>query len=235
MKHRPLNLPHLKLLKTPAADTPKVFLSSESTSATFKDQALLKNIVVFASGSGSNFQSIIDAVQTGKIHARITGLISNKDGIKALDRASSNSIPTAILSENEFFSFKEYSETLLEQLFDWNADLIVLAGFLRKIPDNVIQAYQNRILNIHPSLLPKYGGKGFYGLNVHRSVIESGDTISGCTIHLVSEKYDEGPILDQAKVPVLDNDTPEELAARVLEQEHKLYPQVISDYLKTLN
>lgn len=195
----------------------------------------MKNIVVFASGSGSNFQSIIDAIEAGKIHARITGLVSNKKGIKALERASDNSIPTIILSENEFNSFKDYSDTLLEQLFEWDADLIVLAGFLRKIPNNVIQAYQNRILNIHPSLLPKYGGKGFYGLNVHKAVIESGDPISGCTIHLVSEKYDEGPILDQTVVPVLDDDTPEKLAVRILEQEHKLYPQVISDYLKTLN
>lgn len=162
----------------------------------------MKNIVVFASGSGSNFQSIIDAIQTGKLHARITGLISNKEGIKALERASNNSIPTAILSVKDFNSIEEYSNTLLEQLFEWDADIIVLAGFLRKIPSSVIQAYQNRILNIHPSLLPKYGGKGFYGLNVHKAVIESGDTVSGCTIHLVSEKYDEGPILDQIEVPV---------------------------------
>ncbi len=205
------------------------------TSSTLKDQALLKNIVVFASGSGSNFQSIIDAIQAGKIHARITGLISNKKGIKALERAADHSIPTAILSEKDYPSFEEYSNILLEQLFEWDADLIVLAGFLKKIPSNVIQAYQNRILNIHPSLLPKYGGKGFYGLNVHKAVLESGDKVSGCTIHLVSEKYDEGPILDQVNVPVLDGDTPEELASRVLEQEHRTYPLVISDYLKTFD
>lgn len=205
------------------------------TSSTLKDQALLKNIVVFASGSGSNFQSIIDAIQTGKIHARITGLISNKKGIKALERAADHLIPTAILSERNYPSFEEYSNTLLEQLFEWDADLIVLAGFLKKIPPNVIQAYRNQILNIHPSLLPKYGGKSFYGLNVHKAVLESGDKVSGCTIHLVSEKYDEGPILDQVKVPVLDGDTPEKLAARVLEQEHRTYPSVISDYLKTFD
>ncbi|MFV1883693.1 MAG: phosphoribosylglycinamide formyltransferase [Balneola sp.] len=195
----------------------------------------MKNIVVFASGSGSNFQSIIDAIEAGTLNARITGLISNKQKIKALDRASNHQIPWAVLSESDYDSYDEYCEALLEQLQDWDANLIVLAGFLKKIPANVIQAFQNRILNIHPSLLPKYGGKGFYGLNVHRAVIDAGDKVSGCTIHIVSENYDDGPILDQAEVPVMDQDTPEELAARVLEQEHILYPKVISDYLKTLN
>ena len=195
----------------------------------------MKNIVVFASGSGSNFQSIIDAVEAGTLNARITGLISNKQGIKALDRASTHKIPWAVLSESEYDSYSDYSDALLEQIQDWDANLIVLAGFLRKIPENVIQAFQNRILNIHPSLLPKYGGKGFYGLNVHRAVIEAGDKVSGCTIHIVSEDYDDGPILDQAKIQVLEHDTPEELAARILKQEHILYPKVISDYLKTLN
>ncbi len=195
----------------------------------------MKNIVVFASGSGSNFQSIIDAVESGNLSARITGLISNKPGTKALDRASSHNIPWVILSENDFGSYEEYSEILLAQLLEWDAQLLVLAGFLRKIPSNVIGAYQNRILNIHPSLLPKYGGKGFYGINVHRAVIKAGDVETGCTIHIVSENYDEGPILDQAKIPVLADDTPEKLAARVLQKEHILYPKVISDYLKTLD
>lgn len=195
----------------------------------------MKNIVVFASGSGSNFQSIIDAIEAGTLNARITGLISNKQNIKALDRASNHQIPWAVLSEADYDAYEQYSEALLEQLQDWDTNLIVLAGFLRKIPANIIRSFQNRILNIHPSLLPKYGGKGFYGLNVHRAVIDSGDKVSGCTIHIVSEDYDDGPILDQAEVPVLKHDTAEELAARVLKQEHILYPKVISDYLKTLN
>lgn len=194
----------------------------------------MKNIVVFASGSGSNFQSIIDAIHAGELNARIVGLISNKKGIKSLERAELNRIPHLVISENEFDSFDEYSNTLLNQLEKWNTDLIVLAGFLRKIPPNVIQKFEHRILNIHPSLLPKYGGKGFYGLNVHKAVIESGDTVSGCTIHVVSEEYDKGPILDQAQVPVLETDTPQDLANRVLEQEHIYYPKVISNYLKLL-
>ena len=193
------------------------------------------NIVVFASGSGSNFQSIIDAVHAGKINARIVGLISNKHGIKSIDRAETHQIPTFVISENDFDSYEEYSNSLLKQLKDWDTSLITLAGFLRKIPSNVIREYESRILNIHPSLLPKYGGKGFYGLKVHTAVIEAGDEVSGCTIHVVSEEYDKGPILEQAQVTVYKDDTPQNLAQRVLDQEHILYPKVISNYIKTIS
>lgn len=193
------------------------------------------NIVVFASGSGSNFQSIIDAVQAGRINARIVGLITNRHGIKSLERAESHQIPSFVISENDFNSYEEYSNTLLKQLKDWDTSLITLAGFLKKIPSNIIQEYENRILNIHPSLLPKYGGKGFYGLKVHSTVIEAGDEVSGCSIHVVSEEYDKGPILEQLQVPVYKNDSPQDLAQRVLEQEHILYPKVISNYIKTIS
>lgn len=195
----------------------------------------MKNIVVFASGSGSNFQSIIDAVQDGSLHAHIAGLISNKSGIKALERAEKYGIPALVISENEFHEYLDYEQQLLRQLDNWNTDLIVLAGYLRKIPASIIGAYENRILNIHPSLLPKYGGKGFYGINVHKAVLEAKETITGCSIHVVSEEYDKGPILEQATVHVLASDTPEELAARVLQQEHLIYPKVIETYLNTLN
>ena len=195
----------------------------------------MKNIVVFASGSGSNFQSIIDSVHAGKLNTRITGLISNKHGIKSLERASDNQIPGRVISEADYDSYEEYSKELLDQLQSWNTDLIILAGFLRKIPSLVIQAFEHRILNIHPSLLPKYGGKGFYGLNVHGAVLEAGDLFSGCTVHVVSEEYDKGPILEQAKVQVYKSDTPQTLAKRVLEQEHILYPKVISNYLTSLS
>lgn len=195
----------------------------------------MKNIVVFASGSGSNFQSIIDAVQNGSLHAHIAGLISNKSGIKALERADRHGIPALVISEIDFHEYLDYEQQLLRQLDNWNTDLIVLAGYLRKIPASVIKAYENRILNIHPSLLPKYGGKGFYGINVHKAVLEAKETMSGCSIHVVSEEYDKGPILEQATVDVLASDTPEELAARVLQQEHLIYPKVIETYLNTLN
>lgn len=195
----------------------------------------MKNIVVFASGSGSNLQSLIDAAESGNLNAIISGLITNKKEAKALLRAKKHGIPSLVISEGEFESFEKYEEELLIKLQEWNAHLIVLAGFLRKIPPSIIKVFENRILNIHPSLLPSYGGKGFYGLNVHRAVIESGDTISGCTIHLVSEEYDKGEILDQSKVQVFENDTPEELANRILKEEHLLYPKVISNYLSKIN
>ena len=195
---------------------------------------MLKNIVVFASGSGTNFQSIIDAVQRGDITARISGLITNKDGIKAIERAKKNQIPAKVINPNNLDSEKDFESRLLNQLKEWNADLIVLAGYLKKIPSAVIENYPNRILNIHPSLLPKYGGKGFYGTNVHKAVLKAGEKESGCSVHVVTEEFDEGPVLAQKTVPVLQNDTPEELASRILKEEHKLYPDTIQKHLQTL-
>ena len=186
------------------------------------------NLVVFASGSGTNFQAIIDAVEEGQINGRIRGLITNKDDIPALDRAKNHGIPTVILSPSDFESFASYTKELLSQLQEWDTDLVALAGYMLKIPAAVINEYEGRIVNIHPSLLPKYGGKGFYGMNVHRAVIENDESESGCTVHLVTEEYDEGPILAQRKVPVHDTDDASTLAKRVLEQEHELFPSVIA-------
>lgn len=188
----------------------------------------MNKIVVFASGSGSNFQAIIDAINTGQIRAEISGLIAGKPGIKAIDRAKDADIPVAILQPSAFPSDSDFSKALLEQLREWDPRLIVLAGYLQKIPAEVIREYEGSIINIHPALLPKYGGKGFYGIAVHKAVIDAGDEKSGCTIHLVTENYDEGPFLDRVEVDVLPDDTPESLAARVLEQEHRLLPEVIA-------
>jgi formyltetrahydrofolate-dependent phosphoribosylglycinamide formyltransferase len=188
----------------------------------------LINIVVFASGSGTNFQAIINAVENGQINGRICGLISNKPGIKAIERAKKHGIAFRVLAPSGFSKPSEYSATLLKQLRDWNSELIVLAGYMIKIPAEVIEEYEGRIVNIHPSLLPKYGGKGFYGIKVHRAVIANNESDSGCTVHLVTEEYDDGPILAQRKVPVKETDDAETLAARVLEQEHKLFPEVIA-------
>lgn len=169
-------------------------------------------------------QAIIDEIESGEIRAEIAGLIVNKPEIKAIERAKKFNIPVSIITDkNE----KSFTSKLREQLSDWKPDLIVLAGFLRKIPDSIIKKYQNKIINIHPALLPKFGGKGFYGLNVHQAVLESGDTESGCTVHFVNEEYDKGPIISQEKVPVHASDTPEVLAKRVLKAEHKLLPLVI--------
>jgi len=195
----------------------------------------LKQLVVFASGSGSNFQSIINAVQNGQINARVAGLVSNNADAFSIERARKNDIPFIVLNPLQFESEADYTKELLHQLANWKVDILILAGYLKKIPLSVIEAYPKRILNIHPSLLPKYGGKGYYGMNVHKAVIEAKEKESGCTVHLVSKEYDDGPILGQAVITVHENETPEELAQRVLNQEHKLYPVIIQQYIETIN
>lgn len=193
------------------------------------------NIVVFASGSGTNFQAIIDAVESGQINGQIRGLITNKTGIRAIERARNHGIDHVFLSPTQYPRQADYTEALLEQLRKWDTDLIALAGYMIKVPVEIIREYRGRIVNIHPSLLPKYGGKGFYGDRVHEAVINNDETESGCTVHLVTEQYDEGPILGQHKVPVKDSDDASSLADRILAEEHKLYPEVIAKLANELN
>lgn len=193
------------------------------------------NIVVFASGSGTNFQAIIDAVDAGRINGRIRGLITNKPSITAIKRAQLHDIEHRVLAPSNFKTSEKYIEELLQQLLSWETDLIVLAGYMIKIPTKVIEDYKERIVNIHPSLLPKYGGKGFYGIKVHQAVIDNNETESGCTVHLVTEEYDKGPILAQNKVPVKKGDDASALAARILKQEHQLFPEVIAKLANELN
>lgn len=187
--------------------------------------------MVLASGSGSNFQAIIDATRSGKLQAHITGLIASRDGIGALKKAEANQIPQFVLSPKSYTSETEFAHALLTCIDALKPDLIVLAGYLIKLPATVIQAYPGKIINIHPSLLPHYGGKGFYGMNVHKAVIADKNSTSGCSIHIVTEEFDEGPVVAQATVPVLEDDTPEALAARVLEKEHILLPATIQRLL----
>lgn len=189
---------------------------------------MCKNLVIFASGSGSNFLSIIKAIKNGTLKASVTGLITDNPHAGACTHARNNNIPVSVIPGKNNPSF---SITILEVLNKWKPDFIVLAGFLSKIPESVVELFPNRIINIHPSLLPKYGGKGFYGLHVHKAVLEAGDAFSGCTVHFVNNEYDKGDIIAQQKVPVLPDDTPETLAARVLKAEHKLLPQVISQLI----
>lgn len=195
----------------------------------------MNHLVVFASGSGTNFQAIIDAVQAGRVPAGISGLIADRGEIGAIERAEKNNIPVRVLPPPASVEEEGYVRKLLDQLRRWEPDLIVLAGYLRRIPREVVSAYEGRIINIHPALLPRYGGEGYYGMRVHRAVIENGDAESGCTVHLVNEKYDEGPVIDREKVPVHPSDTPEDLAARVLEKEHELLPRVIRRMLQKPN
>lgn len=188
----------------------------------------MKKLAVFASGSGSNFQAIIDGIEKKEIHAKISGLITDRPNSGAAKRAEKHQIPyVEIVEKNP----ELFSKIAIRQLNTWKPDLIVLAGFLRKVSDEIIHRYPNKIINIHPSLLPKYGGKGFYGLNVHKTVLEAGDHESGCTVHYVNEDYDRGEIIMQQKVNVHADDTPETLAERVLKSEHQLLPNVINKLL----
>ncbi|HKJ34867.1 MAG TPA: phosphoribosylglycinamide formyltransferase [Balneolales bacterium] len=191
----------------------------------------MKNLVVFASGSGTNFQAIIDAVESGVFSARIKGLIVNKNSIQAIDRAKKHNIPVEIIRRKDFNTKEDYIACLRSTLHRWSPDLIVLAGYLRKIPDSIISIFHNQIINIHPSLLPKYGGKGYYGIHVHEAVLANEEKESGCTVHVVSEEYDQGHILGQTKVPVKPGDTPKILQRRILEKEHQLLIQVIKEIL----
>jgi phosphoribosylglycinamide formyltransferase-1 len=185
------------------------------------------NIAVFASGRGSNVEAILHAVQRGELPARVVLLISNTSSAGALELARAHNIPAVHLSPTPFSSEEAYTERMLALLSEHRVDLIALAGYLKKIPGRVIEQYRNRIVNIHPALLPKFGGPGMYGIHVHRAVLAAGETVSGATVHLVDEEYDHGAILMQKTVDVAPNDTPETLAARVLKVEHEIYPQVL--------
>ncbi|MCL1863880.1 MAG: phosphoribosylglycinamide formyltransferase [Defluviitaleaceae bacterium] len=177
-----------------------------------------KNIAVFASHGGSDLQAIIDGCKAGKINARVCVVISNNSGSRALQRARDENIPSLHISEKTHPNGLD--EAIFKILVQYQTDVVFLAGYMKKVPLNVLSAYRNRIFNIHPALLPKHGGKGMFGINVHKAVLEAGDNETGITIHRVTQDYDAGDILEQRKVEVREGDTPETLAARVLEQEH---------------
>ncbi|HFE63930.1 MAG TPA: phosphoribosylglycinamide formyltransferase [Caldithrix sp.] len=187
----------------------------------------MKNIAVFASGRGSNFKHIYQNIQQGKIPAIIKCLITDNHKAGALDFARENAIPTFTISPQEFNSSHKFGQAIMEVLSRFSIDWIVLAGYLKKIPNNVVAVYSNRILNIHPALLPAFGGKGMYGSRVHQAVFASGAKISGVTVHLVNTEYDAGPIVTQRAMEIDDCRTPEEIAAKVLKVEHVLYSEAI--------
>ncbi len=185
-------------------------------------------IAIFASGKGSNVRAILDAIRDGRIQqAEIVVVISNNSDAGALEIARSHGIPARHLSRRQFDSDSAFDDALLSLLRDMKVTLIVLAGYMKKVSDAIIAAYRNHIINIHPALLPAFGGQGMYGMRVHEAVIASGATESGATVHLVDETYDHGAILLQRKVPVDPADTPASLAAKVLAVEHVLYPEAI--------
>jgi phosphoribosylglycinamide formyltransferase-1 len=186
------------------------------------------SIAVFASGGGTNLQSLIDASKKGDLGGRITAVISNNSGAYALERASNAGIATYHISGKKLPEREQFVSEILRTLENHEVNLIVLAGYMKLLPVEVVRKYRNRILNIHPALLPKYGGKGMYGMNVHKAVIESGDRISGATVHFVDEIFDHGVILIQRTAPVSAEDDPESLAAKVLKVEHKILPAAVS-------
>jgi len=182
-------------------------------------------IAVLASGGGTNLQALIDRFHGDPgAPARVELVVGSRPGIGALERAARAGIRSVVLEP------QEGGGGLLELLADADVDLIVLAGYLKQVPDEVVHRFRGRILNVHPALLPGFGGQGMYGMRVHRAVLEAGVRVTGATVHLVDEKYDEGPILAQWPVPVLPGDTPEALAARVLRVEHLLLPAAVEAY-----
>jgi len=179
-------------------------------------------IVVLISGSGTNLQAIIDATKAEDYPGEIVGVISNKADAYGLTRASEASIDTLALSHKAFDSREQYDEALIKKIDDYSPDVIVLAGFMRILTPAFVQHFQGKLVNIHPSLLPKY-----QGLNTHQRAIDAGDKVHGVSVHFVTEELDGGPVILQAKVPVFDGDTSDDLAARVHEQEHRIYPLVV--------
>ena len=186
----------------------------------------MTRICVFASGNGSNFKSIYNSTREGGYSGEVVLLISNNPKCGAVQFSQENSITTEIFNKHRYSNFDEYSEKLLQLLKKYKIDLILLAGYMKKIPSIIVREFQKHILNIHPALLPKYGGKGFFGNKVHEAVLESGDKITGVTIHFVNNEYDSGAIVAQKTVSVLPGDSPCTLAERVLKEEHRIFPEV---------
>ena len=191
---------------------------------TVGDQPLSK-IVVLISGSGSNLQSFIDACEEGRVDGKIMAVISNRPGVKGLDRAAAANIPNIVVDHRAFESREEFDQYLAEIINGFTPDLIVLAGFMRILTGGFVNQFVGKLINIHPSLLPSYPG-----LNTHQRAIEAGDSVAGATVHFVTPELDGGPAILQAQVPILSTDSSAELAARVLVEEHKIYPLVAQWY-----
>jgi len=194
-----------------------------------KPETAIKHIVIFASGAGSNAQQIIHYFRNVK-EVKVAMIVCNKPGAGVLSIAGKEGIPVLLIEKERFFRGDGY----VPELQHAKTDLVVLAGFLWKIPQSLIDAFPRRIINIHPALLPKYGGRGMYGQYVHESVLSAGEVESGITVHYVDEHYDNGDIIFQTACPVLDGDTPEKLAQRIHQLEHLYYPGVVEEVLNTL-
>ena len=191
---------------------------------------MMKNIVVLVSGGGTNLQALIDAEKSGLIkNGKITCVISSNPGAYALERAKKNNISTEVIRRKDYSDFNAYDKSLTELLLSKNADLIVLAGFMTILGKTVINEFRNRIINIHPALIPSFCGEGYYGLKVHEKALEKGVKLTGATAHFVTEICDGGPIIIQKAVEIKNGDTPEILQKRVMEEaEWKILPKAVS-------
>ncbi|WP_426370046.1 phosphoribosylglycinamide formyltransferase [Pseudocolwellia sp. HL-MZ7] len=183
---------------------------------------MTSRIVVLISGSGTNLQAIIDACKADGYPCEVVGVVSNIPTAYGLTRAQDANIETSTLSHKDFDSREAYDQSLITVIDQYKPDVIVLAGFMRILTPAFVQHFQGKLLNIHPSLLPKY-----QGLNTHQRAIDAGDTEHGVSVHYVTEELDGGPVILQAKVPIFDGDTAEDLASRIHEQEHRIYPLVV--------
>ena len=189
------------------------------------------NIGVLASHGGSNMQAIIDGIEAGTLDAEIVMVISNNSGSGALERARKHRLPHQHLSGVQFPRADALDTAICSALQEAGVEVVVLAGYMKKIGPRTLGTFTGRILNIHPALLPRHGGQGMYGIHPHEAVLAAGDTESGASVHVVDANYDEGPVLKQRRVPVRPDDTPETLQKRVLEQEHVIYAGVLGEII----
>lgn len=190
----------------------------------------MMNIVVLVSGGGTNLQALIDAQKHGEIeNGRISCVISSNPDAYALERAKENGILTRVIPRKDYDDIHAYSKAVRDALIEEKADLIVYAGFMIILDSQVVEAFEGKMINVHPALIPSFCGKGFYGLHVHEEVLKSGVKLTGATVHFVTEDCDAGPIISQKAVPVSDDDTPQTLQRKVMEQcEWKILPQAVS-------
>jgi phosphoribosylglycinamide formyltransferase 1 len=195
----------------------------------YPEKANMIRIGVLASGGGTNLQALLDAWKAGQIsEAKICLVLSNCQAARALERARLNGVQAIYLDPKQFANASAYDQELLGRLKEEKIDLVCLAGYMRILTPVLVRSFSLKIINIHPALLPAFGGKGMYGHHVHEKVLQSGAKYSGCTVHFVDEGTDTGPIILQAVVPVLDQDTPETLAERVLIEEHRIFPRAVA-------
>lgn len=189
-------------------------------------------LAVFISGKGSDMQAIIDASKRNELDADVVWVVSNTKKALGLDRAKEQGIETSLFNAKEYGTPSEAGDDLVAHLKKRQIDYVVMAGYLKLMPSAVLKAFPNRVVNIHPGILPQYGGPGMYGHFVHEAVLAANEKESGCTVHLADEIFDHGRILEQVRVPVLEGDTPDTLAARVLQQEHLIYPKALQKLIK---